>query len=79
MVNMNASSRARHISSIVNQNQGGGSKKAGLVPTEAISAAQREAYSTRGYLKSAKVMQMTLHPNVRQSRNIGTRGSLLLG
>ena len=64
MVNMNASAKARHISSIVNQNQGGGSKKAGLVPTEAISAAQREAYSTRGYLKSVKTMQMTLHPNV---------------
>lgn len=78
MGNMNASARARHVSSITNQNQGGGSKKAGLVPTEAISSAQREAYSTRGYLKSAKTLQMTIHPNVRQSRNVGTRGSLNL-
>lgn len=30
MVLMNSSNRARHISSITNQNQGGGSKKAGF-------------------------------------------------
>jgi len=30
MPNMNASKKARNVSSIVNQNQGGGSKKAGF-------------------------------------------------
>ena len=71
MPNMNGSNRVRSMASLTNQNQGGGPKKAGLVPTEAISAAQRESYSTRGYLKSKKSMQFTLNPNVKQSRPIG--------
>ena len=36
------------ISSLVNQDQGGGMKKAGLPPTEAISSAQRRSYHGSG-------------------------------
>lgn len=53
------------------QNQGGGSKKAGLVPTETASVATAQAYSVRGLPKSLALMQVTAKPNVRQSRPIG--------
>ena len=38
------SGKSASISSIVNRNQGGGMKKAGLAPTETASVAQRRAY-----------------------------------
>ena len=43
-----ANSRTASIASMINQNQGGGMKKAGLPPTEAISVAQRNAYNSSG-------------------------------
>ena len=45
---LSGTKRTSSISSIVNQNQGGGMKKAGLPPTEAISSAQRRSYHGSG-------------------------------
>ena len=57
MPNMSAGSkRARYSVSISNQNQGGGPRKAGLVPTEAITANHRQIYNERGYPKSLAFM-----------------------
>lgn len=69
----NAGSRARHVSSITNQNQGGGPKKAGLVPTETASHATALAYRTRGLPLSLMRMQITHDPNVQQSRPVWVR------
>ena len=73
MPNMNGSNRVRSMASLTNQNQGGGPKKAGLVPTEAISTAQRETYAARGYLKPLSTMQFTMNPKVKQSRPVWVR------
>jgi len=79
MVLMNSTKRARHTSSIVNQNQGGGNKKAGLYPQVG-----REAYTsvvmgiTTGvqlnHCCQLKSFQTTsaINANVKQSRNTGT-------
>ena len=57
MPNMSAGSkRARYSVSISNQNQEEGPRKAGLVPTEAITANQRQIYNERGYPKSLAFM-----------------------
>lgn len=45
---LSGTKRTSSISSIVNQDQGGGMKKAGLPPTEAISSAQRRSYHGSG-------------------------------
>jgi hypothetical protein len=55
------------------QDQGGGSKKAGLVPTMNMTMSRWIAYNVRGLPKSQKVMSMNLYSNVRQSRPIGIR------
>lgn len=65
--------RTASIASITNQNQGGGSKKAGfpyLVGRDSwTSIALR---GTKQYLDEAKGgLQFTLNPNVRQSRPVG--------
>ena len=48
MVLMNATSRARHMSSIVNQNQGGGDKKSGIPPQMAMTANRWIAFNKTG-------------------------------
>ena len=73
MVLMNAGERARRTSSIVNQNQGGGDKKAGLVPVMKMTSVINIAYNTRGYPKSMAVMKLPLVSTVKQSRPIQTR------
>ncbi len=55
------------------QYQGGGSKKAGLVPTMNMTMSRLIAYNVRGLPKSQNVMSMNLYSNVRQSRPIGIR------
>ena len=64
----NAGKRARYVSSITNQNQGGGMKKAGLVPTETASVSQARAYRVRGLPLPMMRMSLTANPNVMQSR-----------
>lgn len=84
MVLMNGTKRARHVSSVVNQSQGGGNKKAGFGPQVG-----REAYTsvvmgiTTGIQNnkccSLLSLQMTssINANVKQSRTIGgTQGNM---
>jgi hypothetical protein len=73
MVLSNSSMRARYQNTIMNQNQGGGSKKAGLVPLATKTEAKMIALRTRGYPQSRKFMSMTINPRVSQSANIGRR------
>lgn len=56
------------MSSIINRNQGGGPKKAGLVPVMAMTSARYISFKDRGYPKSVNVMKITANPNVKQSR-----------
>ena len=72
MVLMNGAKRARYASSIVNQNQGGGNKKAGRVPN-GLTEATNIAYNINGLPRSNAFMNITVNPNVRQSRPIGSR------
>jgi hypothetical protein len=65
MVLYNAAKRARFAELTMNQNQGGGDKKAGLIPSTGVSTTSSIAY--RYQPKSLKVMQFTVNPNVRQS------------
>jgi hypothetical protein len=46
---------------LTTQNQGGGNKKAGLVPTETASVAQANAYRERGYPKSVNFMMRDIY------------------
>ena len=70
---LSTTKRTSSVSSITNQNQGGGDKKAGLVPTETASVAAAISYKVKGLPKSLNVMTVTANPNVRQSRPIGIR------
>lgn len=79
MVLMNASKKSRYESSIVNQNQGGGDKKAGLAPTAILPSAKYIAYRNRGLPKSMDVMKLPLVSTVRQSRPIATRPENWIG
>ena len=73
MVLSNSATRARYQNTIMNQNQGGGSKKAGLVPLATKTEAKTIALRSRGYPQSRKFMDMTVNPRVSQSANIGRR------
>ena len=79
MVLMSGSKKARYESSIVNQNQGGGNKKAGLVPTADIPVAAFIGYRNRGLPKTLYLMQITVNPNVQQSRPISGRPENYIG
>ena len=56
-----------------NQNQGGGPKKAGLVPTATLPAAKWIGYKNRGLPLSGVRMAFTVNPNVKPSHGIGAR------
>ena len=73
MVLSNSAKRARYQNTIMNQNQGGGSKKAGLVPLATKTQAKMIALRNRHYPQSRKIMSMTMNPLVSQSANIGRR------
>jgi hypothetical protein len=75
---LSGTKKTTYMSSLVNRNQGGGSKKAGLWPQVG-----RESYTsvvmgiTTGVKNnhcvcSLKCLQFTANPNVRQSRNVGS-------
>jgi hypothetical protein len=72
MVLMNGAKRARYASSISNQNQGGGPKKAGRVPI-ALTEATNIAYIVNNLPRTNALMAITANPNVRQSRPISSR------
>ena len=67
MVLYNASKKVTNYAMTLNQNQGGGNKKAGLIPMTGATTASRIAFMNRFQPKSLKVMQFTVNPNVRQS------------
>jgi hypothetical protein len=67
----NSAKRSANYGSTVNQNQGGGSKKAGIVPTSNESVATKLAFNHYGYPKSVYVMSLTRFPKTSQSRPIG--------
>jgi hypothetical protein len=67
MPNMNASIRARRVSSIINQNQGGGSKKAGF-PYQVGRSMWSEVFILRQPLKTYQTVKF---PLANMSRPIG--------
>jgi len=73
MTLMNGAKRARYASSISNQNQGGGPKKAGLVPTATMTEETWIAYNINGLPRSNAFMNITVNPNVRANRPVGSR------
>ena len=75
---LSGTKKTTYRSSLVNQNQGGGSKKAGLWPQVG-----RESYTNvvmgmqtgiqLGHcICSLKCMKLTANPNVKPSRNVGS-------
>ena len=56
-----------------NQNQGGGPKKAGQVPTATLPAAKWLGYKHRGLPLSNVRMAFTVNPRVQPSKPIGGR------
>lgn len=73
MVLMNGSKKARYQKSIENQFNGGGNKKAGLVPTQTTSSSTHVCYTNRHLPKPMSVMQIPLVSTVKPSRPIGFR------
>lgn len=77
MVLMNAGNRARHTQSITNQDQGGGVKKAGLIPR--VAKDHWFPIYTHKHTKSIMVLSKTANPKVQQSRPIGGRPDNYIG
>ena len=69
---LSTSIKARNAASLSNQNQGGGSAKAGLVP-KATSTAGLIAFNVRGLPRPMSFMMLPLTTTVRESRSIGMR------
>ncbi len=72
---LSTTSRTSSISSIVNQSQGGGSKKAGLAPS-ARTSSTNIAFALRGYQKTVARMADTANSSagsapVCASRSVG--------
>jgi hypothetical protein len=70
---LSGSKKTTYRASITNQNSGGGSKKAGIPPTAAVSHATRDAYHENGNgLLSTKWMnRLILTKPPSQTRPIG--------
>lgn len=65
--------RTASIASISNQNQGGGSKKAGF--PYLVGRDSWTSIAFRRIPQNLSILQMTMNPNVRQSRPIGVTPS----
>jgi hypothetical protein len=76
MVYYNAAKKARNATSIMNQNQGGGDKKAGFPYQVGRSSATSVAFNmtkpTQGHCCNLSAFNTTIFPLARQSRPIGT-------
>lgn len=71
----NAAKRARLYDSTINQNQGGGDKKAGFAYQVGRSNWSNIFFHTNNYsVRCCKLgnLKLTANPNVRQSRPTGT-------
>lgn len=83
MVLMNGTKRARHVSSVVNQTQGGGNKKAGFGPqvgrgayTSVVMGITTGIQNKKCCSLSSLQLTSSINANVKQSRNIGgTQGN----
>ncbi len=75
MVLMNGTNRARRASSLVNQNSGGGNKKAGLFPQVGVDTWSSIAYGTHtpGHCVTLACMRTTRPGKVCASRGIGSK------
>jgi hypothetical protein len=75
MVLSNGAKKARHVSSIVNQNQGGGNKKAGFPYQVGRSSWTSVHFNmtnpVTGSCCKLKSLQMNLFPNAKPSRPVG--------
>jgi hypothetical protein len=75
MVLSNGSNRSRYISSLINRNSGGGSRKAGFPSqigrSSSTSIALRSTDPAHGRCCTLKSMMPTMMPHVNVSRNIG--------
>jgi len=70
---LSGTKKTSSISSIVNQNQGGGMKKAGKAPTETASVAQRNAYNSAPSILNLKSMQSPTSVTRRSQHFVGMR------
>ena len=68
---LSTSTRASSISSIVNQSQGGGNKKAGLPPNH--TAATNVAFAMRGYQQTTAFMADTTRSSAGGAQVCGSR------
>jgi hypothetical protein len=69
---LSTTKRTSSISSIVSQNQGGGDRKAGLVP-KSTTTAGLIAFNVRHYPQPMSNMMLPLSTPVRNIRGIGWR------
>ena len=70
---LSGTKKSSSISSIVNQNQGGGMKKAGIAPTETASVAQRNAYNSAGSILNLTAMRKPTSVTRRSHHFVGMR------
>jgi hypothetical protein len=70
---LSGTKRTSSISSIVNQNQGGGMKKAGTAPTETVSVAQRNAYNSASSILNLTAMRSPTSVTRRSQHFVGMR------
>jgi hypothetical protein len=79
----NASTKARNATSIMNQNQGGGDKKAGFPYQVGRSSATTVAFKmtdpVNGHCCNLSSFNTTIFPLARASRPIGTKYSANYG
>ena len=73
MVLSNAPRRVVYSASRLNQNQGGGSKKAGFPYIIGRDTNTRIAFAERGMIRPLHVFTIPLVSNVRQSRPVSSR------
>ena len=67
----NSAKRSRFYGSTINQPQGGGDSKAGLIPSAILTSASRVAFRNRGQPKSLSVMRLAIFPKAVESRPTG--------
>lgn len=70
---LSGTKRTSSMSSIMNINQGGGSKKAGLAPTETASVSQRRAYNSAPSILNLTAMRTPATSNRVVIGGIGMR------
>ncbi len=68
---LSGTKKTSSLSSIANQNQGGGNKKAGMPNSVDMNTAWDHVYLNKTS-QNLPVLQFTVNPNVRQSRPVGS-------